>query len=84
MRPVYAMREDAKKAGWFSRRHQTTVEHNTARTAWQERQQRKLSRVAAGIEVLAERTAKERLMLLDSRLGPGQGAARERARLMVA
>ena len=34
----HATSDDAKKAGWFSRRHQTAVEHQAEQERWQQRQ----------------------------------------------
>lgn len=40
-KPVYPSRAEAQKAGWFSRRHQTSAEHRAAQQARRERKAEK-------------------------------------------
>lgn len=41
-RPTFNMSSEAKKAGWFSRRHQSSAPHFAAREAYQGRKQAQL------------------------------------------
>lgn len=70
-----------KPAGWFSRRHQDDVAHieaglrkDEAISTWRGR----FDELAA---MRTKRSSTEQLKVLDERLGIGQGARRERARL---
>lgn len=69
--------------GWFSRRHETSTAHLAAQTRWQA-EHGKESKREMGVERQAERasrTPQEQIAILDRRLGVGQGATRERAKL---
>lgn len=71
-----------KKKGWFSWRHPNNVAHEAAkarRMARLEAWQKSFLTIALA---RAERSPKMQLALLDKRLGRGQGAAKERARLL--
>ena len=77
-----SQKEEAKKKG-FSRRHETNEAHLNASAAYlaehgEEARQRKADERQAVREV---RSPKEQLSILDERLGNGQGAQKERARL---
>lgn len=41
---TYASHADARKAGWFSRRHQTDAAHRSAQDEWRDERQEKASR----------------------------------------
>lgn len=74
-----------KPKGWFSRRHSTGQEHDKAATAYKaehgpEARQRKADERD---QLRATRSPEEQLAVLDQRLGVGQGARRERARLQA-
>jgi len=81
MTPVYPSHEDAHKAGWFSRRHQTGEECRTAKIAWDDRHKRKTETAEVCRQLHDKHSVKELLVLLDARLGPEQGARKERYRL---
>lgn len=49
MTPKFASSLDAKKAGWFSRRHQTAAAHHGAQEEYRERKARKLARAQDGV-----------------------------------
>ncbi len=70
-----------KQEGWFSKRYKTSAPHHAAQVA-------KAARVARGVATMirnglerAARSPREQLAVLDSRLGSGRGAKRERQRL---
>lgn len=74
-----------KPSGWFSRRHDDDHDHRRAREAYQERHGLEARR-----ETAADRQQKrdqlspaEQIVALDERLGSGQGARKERARLQA-
>ena len=72
-----------KDFGWFSRDHETSTAHLAAQTRWQT-EHGKESKREAGAERQSERashTPQEQITILDRRLGAGQGAVRERAKL---
>ncbi|MBI2064682.1 MAG: hypothetical protein HYT62_01365 [Candidatus Yanofskybacteria bacterium] len=73
---------EAKKAGYFSRRHENSNAHRDAQDAWRERHA--IECVAERQAERAERSAAQQIALLDRRLGVGQGATKERARLTKA
>lgn len=61
--PSYASSADAKKAGWFSRRHQTRAGHDAARAMYQSRFDAKkdredLQRAETATRKAAEKAAK--------------------------
>ena len=68
-----------KDFGWFSRRHETSTAHLMAQDGW--RAFRSLEHVADRRAERAARTSEEQSALLNQRLGVGQGAVRERAKL---
>lgn len=69
---------EAKKAHWFSRRHQTADAHLEAKALREARRDKSRQRVPV------KRTPQQQLNELDRRLGVGVGAVRERARLQAA
>lgn len=77
----FAKAEDAKKAGWFSRRHETTQQHFEEHERQRKRRENKLLDAVVRQETSAELSSKERLHILDMRLGKNVGAVKERARL---
>ncbi len=70
---------EAKKANAFSRRHESPSEHRTAQDDW--RAKHDPSWVAERKAERASRMPQQQIALLDQRLGVGQGAVKERARL---
>lgn len=80
---MFPSREEAMKAKWFSRRHETATAHHEAvaahRTAHSKDARR--ARAETRAEARVKRTPLEQLALLDARLGDGVGAFRERERL---
>ena len=70
---------EAKKANWFSRRHENSDAHRDAQDMW--RESHGAERVAERQTERATRTPAQQIALLDQRLGVGQGAVKERARL---
>lgn len=81
MKPKFSTRMEAKKAGWFSRRHQTSEHHAKIVESKREKQQHRNLHAAELRAARDNRTAKEQVALLDQRLGVGVGAKKERARL---
>jgi hypothetical protein len=76
---------NTKKPGWHSRRHQDAQAHTTARDEWDTFKSADGKRATAAMRA-QERTGRshrEQITLLDQRLGLGQGAAKERARLQI-
>lgn len=53
------------------------------REAWDAKQNRKLETVQRNKDARAKRTPEEQLKVLDERLGKGQGAKKERERLLA-
>ena len=78
---MFASKEEATKAQWFSRRHETSDAYNEARRKREARHSAKLSDAHERAEESAKRTPEEQLRRLDLRLGVGVGAEKERARL---
>lgn len=78
---MFSNREDAKKAGWFSRKHQDPMAMQAASKKYQEhgKEGRKL-RADARASVRALRTPEQQIMTLRDRVGP-DGARREIKRL---
>lgn len=74
-----------KAQGWFSRRHQTDREHKEAVATYQAehgpmaRKEKAVNRT----QLRSEWSSGEQLAILDKRLGLGNGARRERARLQT-
>lgn len=66
---------------WFSRRHQSDAEHRAEQAERDAYRQTMALNIADRAAARAERTPKEQIAVLDQRLGVGQGAKRERARL---
>ena len=77
----YRSSKDAKAAGWFSRRHETSVARAEARQCFQMKRGDKIRNAHARSEAATKRTPREQLRRLDERLGVGVGAVNERARL---
>lgn len=80
-----ALRSEAKPAGWFSRRHGTREAHEAAREGYQSRHSKPARQGVAEANQGARsaRTPEQQLAFLDSKLGKGVGAKRERARLQA-
>jgi len=78
---MFATSQEAKKAGWFSRRNQTNTAHDNARQAREALQIAKFQNAQKRNEEAANRSPREQLRRLDQRLGAGVGAKNERARL---
>lgn len=74
-----------KQRGRFSRRHETSEEHSEATAAYLAEHGPEARQRKADERELArsERSPKEQLAFLDRRLGIGQGARKERARLQA-
>jgi hypothetical protein len=81
----FASREEARKAGYFSRRHQTAKEHDEARKIPSRFNpvSKTMRRLSAEKRQAARNllTDKMQLAKLDLMLGEGKGAKRERAKL---
>ncbi len=76
-------KEAKEKAGWFSRRNQTSGNHRKAREEREANQSTK-SEMGRRRDWEAKRRApEEQLRRLDERLGVGIGASKERARLQA-
>jgi hypothetical protein len=69
------------KAGWFSKRHQTNEAFLAYQAVKEARAQEQQRACEAREEAARNRTPQEQLKRLDSLLGPGQGAVKERARI---
>lgn len=65
---------------WFSRCYETSEAHFAAQDAWR-RSRHSAEIVAERHAERASRTPAQQITLLDQRLGIGQGAVRERAKL---
>ena len=70
-----------KQEGWFSKRHQTSAPHHAAQVAKAEKVARGVATMIRNTAERAVRSNREQIAVLDARLGPGQGARKERARL---
>ncbi|MCI0680344.1 hypothetical protein L0Y41_03290 [bacterium] len=71
-----------KPTGWHSRQHQTSDANREARARYQAAHGL-LARQSKAEARGGKKTPAQQLAALDSRLGKGAGAARERARLMA-
>jgi len=71
----------SKRPDWFSRRYQTRTEHDAAGVAREQREAEFFSTLADNAKARSERSPQQQLDLLDTRLGKGKGAKKERARL---
>ena len=69
--------------GWFSRRHQTSADHEANYKMWQDERSPDALKTQAEARQAerVSRTPQEQIALLDKRLGADIGAKRERARL---
>ena len=78
----FASQADAKKAGWFSRRHESSAEMMKARAKWQATKSSEAKRENAALLGMArtDRTVAEQLAAIERR--PGK-SAREVARLTL-
>ena len=67
----------------FSRRYETSAAHLEAQACWRAEHSAEAKRARAiGRQIESEpRSAEEQIAVLDRRLGVGQGAVRERAKL---
>ena len=74
---MFATHEEAKKAKWFSRRHQTSEENRTAREAYQAK------RGGHHADQDTAPSTEEQYAKLDHRLGKGVGARKERRKLLL-
>lgn len=75
--------QDAKPAGWFSRKHGNREAHEKARAGYLSRHSPEARQgvAEANSDARSKRTPEQQLEFLDSKLGKGVGAARERAKL---
>lgn len=71
-----------KPAGWFSRRYQSSTNHDAARLAHTTKSDRQ-GVAQANTDERNKRGASAQLEELDRRLGAGLGAKRERAALQL-
>lgn len=78
---MYDTSQEAKKAGWFSRRHETAEAQSNMRQAREAKRVAKLQDRQKCEEDAAHRSPQEQLRRLDERLGVGVGATKERVRL---
>ncbi len=78
--PRFPSREEAKKAGYFSRSYETSVPQTYAKHSFAHQEKRKISAELCA-EQRAKRSPKEQLDFLDYCIGKGKGARRERDRL---
>lgn len=79
----FASSQEAKRQGWYSRRHKTDEEHrqNLAANSLATRRQARREDAAVRNELRAMRTPQQQMALLNQRLGVGKGARKERERL---
>jgi hypothetical protein len=73
--------ESASRSGWFSRRYPTSQQHLEAQAAKQARWDGQAEDSQEREEAARARTPQEQLKRLDTLLGKGLGAKRERKRL---
>ncbi len=80
---MFSNREEAKKAGWFSRRHQEPQAHLATQKKYRDKQGDKEARIRLAQEDRDKRTSYQQILILDKRLGKGKGAKKERERLRL-
>jgi len=73
----------ARQAGWFSRRYKDSFGLTSYRIEQDDKQKDKMDDVKLRADARAERSDKEQIAHLDSILGVGVGAKKERARLQA-
>lgn len=73
--------DDNRSKGWFSRRHKSAQPHMLAQREREDKEQERLFTMAINAELRAKRTPEDQIAVLNKRLGQGQGAKKERARL---
>lgn len=78
---AYPNHSEARAAGWFSRRNKGSDKLGAWQVARDSRQATKRANELARTAAAAKRTPSEQLHRLDSMLGAGKGADRERKRL---
>ncbi|MBI2109284.1 MAG: hypothetical protein HYT93_03890 [Parcubacteria group bacterium] len=78
---MFGTSQEAKKEGWFSRRHRTSEAHDNVRNMRENKRIAKLKDARKRNEAAANRSPCEQIRRLDERLGSGIGAKKERARL---
>jgi hypothetical protein len=77
----FARSDEAKKAGWISRRYRSSVDREEGTQKLETKREAERVAAEAKADMMAKRTPKERLAILDARFGNGVGAQRERPRL---
>ena len=75
----FPSKEDAQKAGWFSRSHRTDEAYQERTQRFREHHAARKANAKIRQEHRNKRAASEQLKLLDQRLGKGVGARKERA-----
>lgn len=79
----FASSQEAKKAGFFSRRHENSQAFVAAKESREAKTRNNRQNAEERARLAASRSPREQLELLDRRLGVGVGAKKERARLKL-